>query len=198
MFQFGSAARANGILQDIANRWEQDPERAKKLTWEGLDNSESQEDDYCCCKDVCDCDYSPNSPAHYSDNLTDFIVPDSVTDEIQDSFESLKSIPAPNRPAPRPMTFIQQSAAPAPPPILIGTVALPHIQESDMKTSNDNDANCSICAIRESKVAIIPCGHGHFCLPCLHEYLSIKQNERTVLDCPDCRREIQQIIRIYR
>ncbi len=78
--------RAARILLDVAERWEQDPHRAKKLTWVGYDSSDCESEDYELNSDeeeIEERSYSDDveTMRYYEKNLEDFVVPDDVPEQ---------------------------------------------------------------------------------------------------------------------
>lgn len=64
---------------------------------------------------------------------------------------------------------------------------------------NDTFANyCKICYTKQAEVVVLPCRHGSMCQDCLRSSLLSRPLHRGGRQCPFCRKDIKEVILIYR
>lgn len=67
------------------------------------------------------------------------------------------------------------------------------LEEKNPSLGQNIDMNCIACTRNIKNVAFVPCGHTPFCVNCCRHYI-ITQRKST---CPNCRRQIKQVIKLY-
>jgi hypothetical protein len=60
-----------------------------------------------------------------------------------------------------------------------------------------HEKSCIVCQNTTVEYVCIPCGHKQVCLECLKILYSLHQDEDTSFNCPICRREIENIYRVF-
>mmetsp|Transcript_91513 Transcript_91513/g.273081 ORF Transcript_91513/g.273081 Transcript_91513/m.273081 type:complete len:270 (+) Transcript_91513:96-905(+) len=59
------------------------------------------------------------------------------------------------------------------------------------------DNNCRVCYDEPAEVVLLPCRHGGLCETCLQRAIHMRPRHRGGRQCPFCRRQIREVIRLY-
>ena len=93
-----------------------------------------------------------------------------------------------------PREFIEQDTS-QPPFLKIGGLTLPALKEEDLPTEHNLVDPCSICLQRNCNTVILPCGDKEFCLCCIYENFTLRNQNFTPLICPTCCGPITNVMR---
>ncbi len=80
------------------------------------------------------------------------------------------------------------------------TIIPQYDKEKDNVSTSDDEKMCTICMDNVKQCAMIPCGHGKFCIRCIHALVNASNTnmgEDKLLSCPTCKQTVRQVVRIY-